>query len=126
MKILKKMVTHLQRENMTVDDAYNCITEDNKFDTIRVEEPDLFGYKPLPLLQFIMPTFGRKSLIRENKTIGLDKVPLPELSLNQFLTMRNADDNNQKLKILQKRYCRFSKQNISRILKERQEQRAMN
>lgn len=40
--------------------------------------------------------------------------------------MRNPEDSNQKLKILQKRYCRFSKQNISRILNERQEQRALN
>ena len=78
---------------MTVDDAYNCITEDSKFDTIRVEEPDLFTYKPLPLLQFIMPTFGKKTLIRENKTIGLDKVPLPDLSLNSFLTMRDPEDS---------------------------------
>ena len=65
-----------------MEDAYNCITEDQKYDTIRVEEPDLFKFKALPLLQFIMPTYGKKTLIRENKNLGLDRVPLPELSLN--------------------------------------------
>jgi hypothetical protein len=33
---------HLQQENMTLEDAYSCISEDQKYDTIRVEEPDLF------------------------------------------------------------------------------------
>lgn len=50
MKILKKLVSHLQQENMTLEDAYNCIQEDQKYDTIRVEEPDLFQFRPLPLL----------------------------------------------------------------------------
>ena len=104
---------------MTVDDAYNCINEDNRYDTIRIEEPDLFAYRPLPLLQFIMPTFGKKTLIRENNSLGLDKVPLPELSLSQFFEMRKPDDNNLKLKILQKRYCRFSATKINTILKQR-------
>lgn len=35
---------------MTLDDAYSCINEDTKYETIRVEEPDLFQFKPLPLL----------------------------------------------------------------------------
>lgn len=82
---------------MTIEDAYNCIHEDQKYDTIRVEEPDLFSYKPMPLLQFIMPTFGKKTLIRENRNLGLDKVPMPELSLNQFFTMRDADTTNHHL-----------------------------
>jgi hypothetical protein len=73
-----------------------------------------------------MPTFGKKTLLRENKSLGLDKVPLPELSLNQFLTMRKPEDNNLKLKILQKRYCRFSKVKIEKTLRDRHENRAMN
>ena len=74
MKILKKLISHFQQENMSLEDVYNCISEDSKYDTIRVEEPDLFTYKPLPLIQFIMPTFGKKTLIRENKSLGLDKM----------------------------------------------------
>lgn len=49
-KILRKLITTLQQENMTIDDAYNCIQENQKYDTIRVEEPDLCAYRPLPLL----------------------------------------------------------------------------
>jgi len=40
----------LQQENLTIDDALGCIVEDRKYETIRVEEPDLFEWKPLPLL----------------------------------------------------------------------------
>ena len=35
---------------MTLEDALDRIVEDRKFETIRVEEPDLFEWKPLPLL----------------------------------------------------------------------------
>jgi len=44
------MLPYLTKENMTLEDVYNCISEDTKFDTIRIEEPDLFQFKPLPLL----------------------------------------------------------------------------
>ena len=50
MKILKKLVHHFQQAGMSLDDAFNCISEDQKYDTIRVEEPDLFQFRPLPLL----------------------------------------------------------------------------
>lgn len=66
MKILKSLAAILAQENMTLEDATGCIREDNQFDTIRVEEPDLFKYHPLPLLQFVMPTFSAKTLIRED------------------------------------------------------------
>jgi hypothetical protein len=89
MKILKKLATLLLQSNMTLEEGYNCIHEDQKYDTIRIEEPDLFRFHPLPLLQFIMPTFGKNTLIRENRSLGLDKMPLPELSLNQFFSMKN-------------------------------------
>ena len=69
---------------MTIDDALDRITEDTKFETIRVEEPDLFEWKPLPLLQFIMPTFGKKTIMRENKSLNLDKEPNEELTLRNF------------------------------------------
>ncbi len=45
-KILKSLASQLQDANMTVDDAVSCITEDSKYDTIRIEEPDLFKFKP--------------------------------------------------------------------------------
>jgi len=49
-KILHSQIAILQQENLTIDDAIDCIVEDRKYETIRVEEPDLFDWKPLPLL----------------------------------------------------------------------------
>jgi hypothetical protein len=69
------MLPQLTQSNMTLEDAISSITEDQKYDTIRVEEPDLFKFKPMPILQLTMPSFGKKTLIRENKNLGLDKVP---------------------------------------------------
>jgi hypothetical protein len=34
----------LEQEQMTVEDAVSCIREDNQFETIRIEEPDLFVF----------------------------------------------------------------------------------
>jgi len=74
---------------MTLDDAVGCIREDSTYDTIRVEEPDLFKYQPLPLLQFIMPTFSAKTLIRKNRSLGIDKIPMPDFSLNHSYHSNN-------------------------------------
>ena len=49
-KILRGQMAILQQNNLTFDDAMDFIEEDTKYETIRVEEPDLFEYKPLPLL----------------------------------------------------------------------------
>jgi hypothetical protein len=91
-----------------------------------VEEPDLFEFRPLPLLQFIMPTFGRKTLIRENKNLGLDKIPMPEMSLNKFYHMRNPEHTQHALQNIQKRNCRFSHQKLKVILQQRREKTALN
>ena len=44
MKILKSLSGILAQENLTLEDATACISEDAKYDTIRVEEPDLFKF----------------------------------------------------------------------------------
>lgn len=40
-KILRSQLAILQQEGMTFDDAVDCIREDDEFETIRIEEPDL-------------------------------------------------------------------------------------
>ena len=97
---------------MTFDDALDCIEDDNSYETIRVEEPDLFEWKPLPLLQFIMPTFGKKTIIRENRTLGLDKKRNEDFSLNDFLFSDDPEFTTRKMNILQKRKCHLK---ISRL-----------
>lgn len=49
-KIVRSQLAILQQEGISFDDAMDCIKEDNEFETIRIEEPDLFPYKPLPIL----------------------------------------------------------------------------
>lgn len=44
MKILRSQQPILEQENLTLTDAIGCIREDRKYETIRVEEPDLFKY----------------------------------------------------------------------------------
>jgi hypothetical protein len=43
-KILKSLAPQLAQANMTIEDAISSIYEDQKYDTIRVEEPDLFKF----------------------------------------------------------------------------------
>ena len=92
----------LTQENMTIDDALDRITEDRKYETIRVEEPDLFEWKPLPLLQFIMPTFGKKTIIRKHRSLNLDKERNPSFTLKScyFSNMAEKEDDERKLEKL--------------------------
>ena len=100
-KILRGQTSLLQGENMTLDDALDCIVEDRKYETIRVEEPDLFSWKPLPLLQFIMPTFGKKTIIRFNKSLNLDKRRDEEFSLTQHYYSQPNSEAHSMLKKLE-------------------------
>jgi len=125
MKILKKMTKHFLKEGMTNDDVYNCISEDTKYDTIRLEEPDLFQYKPLPLIQFIMPTFGKKTLIRENKSLGLEKMAQPSMSLNNFYFMRDPATDHNRLQSLKMRHCRNTK-DVQQVMERREKARRLN
>ena len=111
---------------MTMEEAFGCIKEDTKFETIRVEEPDLFAYHPLPLLQFIMPSFGKKTLIRENKGLGLDKGPRQDFSITNFYHMSDPTNDREKLQKLKKRNCYVSVPKILSTLKQRREQAQMN
>ena len=106
-KILKSQEKLLEQDNMTLEDALDRITEDKRFETIRVEEPDLFDWKPLPLIQFIMPTLGKKTIIRENKSLNLDKAPNEELTLNNFLfsAKDEREYTEKQLGKLKKRKC---------------------
>lgn len=100
MKILKSLAAILQQENMTLEDATSCIREDTKYQTIRVEEPDLFRFQPLPLLQFSLPTFSGKTLIRSNTSLQMDKIAIPDFTLNKFYFSRNYERTDHMLDAL--------------------------
>ena len=102
----------LEQENLTIDDAIECITEDRKFETIRVEEPDLFEWKPLPLLQFVMPTNGKKTIIRYNKSLGLDKKASEDFTLKDFLYTNDPKTTNRMMSKLRKRNYNLKMSNL--------------
>lgn len=97
----------LTQYDKTFDDAIDMICEDTRFETIRIEEPDLFEWHSLPLLQLIMPSCSKKTIIRENRTLGLDKNVHDDFTLNDYLFKRpeTAADIETKLTKLQKRKC---------------------
>lgn len=81
------------------------IVEDHKYETIRVEEPDLFDWKPLPILQFAMPTFGKKTVIRRTRSLELDKHPNPDFKLKDYLFSDDRQMTDNMLDLIQKRKC---------------------
>lgn len=125
-KILHSQIPILQQENLTLDDALDCIVEDRKYETIRVEEPDLFEWKPLPLLQFIMPTFGKKTIIRFNKSLGLDKRQNEEFSLKDFLYTDDPKTTNHMLAKLRKRNYNLKMSNLKAQLDSRKKKTFLN
>ena len=116
----------MQQENLTLDDALDCIVEDRKYETIRVEEPDLFEWKPLPLLQFIMPTFGKKTIIRYNKSLGLDKRANEEFTLKDYLYTDDPKMTNHMLAKLRKRNYNLKMSNLKAQLASRKKKTFLN
>ena len=86
----------------------------------------MFGFKRLPILQFIMPSFVQKTLIRENKSLGLDKAARPDFSLKQFWAMSDVKTTHRQLDVLQKRNCHFSHAKLRALFKQRKEERTLN
>ena len=113
---------------MTIDDALDRITEDTKFETIRVEEPDLFEWKPLPLLQFIMPTFGKKTIMRENRSLNLDKEPNEDLTLRNFFfsSKEEKPETEKTLEKLKKRKCHLKLQTLRAQIQQRKKKSFLN
>ena len=125
-KILQSQLAILQQENLTLDDALECIVEDRKFETIRVEEPDLFEWKPLPLLQFIMPTFGKKTIIRYNKSLQLDKRADEDFTLKKFLYTNDSKTTDRMMSKLRKRNYNLKMSNLKAQLANRKKKTFLN
>jgi hypothetical protein len=111
---------------MSFDDAMDCIREDDEFETIRIEEPDLQVYKPLPVLQFVMPTMSKKTLIRPSKCMNLDKGTREDFSLKQFFFSDRPKDTDKMMTILKKRKVFISKPRLKQILDERKKKSFLN
>ena len=125
-KILRGQIAILEQENMTIDDALDCIVEDRKYETIRVEEPDLFEWKPLPLLQFIMPTFGKKTIIRFNKSLQLDRRASEDFTLKKFLYTDDAPTTDHMMAKLRKRNYNLKMSQLTAQLASRKKKTFLN
>lgn len=104
----------------------DCIREDTKYETIRIEEPDLFNYKPLPIVQFAMPTMSKKTIIRKNKNLQLDKGKVDGFSLKKFFWSDDHAFTDPKLNKLKKRKVFISKPRLKMILDERKKKSFLN
>ena len=51
---------------------------------------------------------------------------MPEFSLNKYLTVKDSELTNRRLKLLKKRNCRFSHDRLKAILEERKAKTSMN
>ena len=111
---------------MTLEDALDCIVEDRKYETIRVEEPDLFEWKPLPLLQFIMPTFGKKTIIRFNKSLQLDRRADEDFTLKKFLFTDDKKTTDRMMSKLRKRNYNLKMSNLKAQLASRKKKTFLN
>jgi hypothetical protein len=69
---------------LTLDDALAMISDDTEFETVRVEEPDLFKYQKHPILEFALPSLGKKTLVRKNKSLNMDRYPQKDFTLNKY------------------------------------------
>ena len=119
MKILRKMSEHLRQAGLSLEDAYACIEEDSNYETIRMEEPDLFQYRPLPLLQFIMPSLGKKTLVRKNRSLDLDKSGRPDMKLSDFYFPKAKREEVKVLGTLKKRNCHVNIPKLNETIKQR-------
>jgi len=104
----------------------DCIREDIKYETVRIEEPDLFSYKSLPIIQFAMPTMSKKTIIRKNKNLNLDKGTDENFSLKKFLWSDKRKFTDHMLTILKKRKVFISKPRLKMILDERKKKSLLN
>ena len=72
-KIIKGLMPLFNKNhNLEFENLMDCLSEDDRYDTIRVTEPDMFPKKSLPLIQFTKPIQGNFK-IQYNKSIHPDR-----------------------------------------------------
>lgn len=77
-------------------------------------------------MQFIMPTFGKKTIIRYNKTLGLDKRANEEFTLKDFLYTDAPKTTDRMLSKLRKRNYNLKMANLKAQLASRKRKTFLN
>lgn len=104
-----------EKHNIHFDQLMQCLKEDQRYDTIRVTEPDMFPRKALPLLQFIKPILGNFK-VQFNRSLPPDKFADPNFTLKDFFFTDNKQKTDRYLGILQNRNCHFNMEKLSKAL----------
>lgn len=85
LKVVKNLMPLFEEKHgMTFEDLRDCLKEDQKYDTIRVTEPDMFPRRDLPLVQFTKPIHGNFK-VQYNKSLPPDKFSDPTFTLRDFI-----------------------------------------
>jgi hypothetical protein len=104
-----------EKHKLTFEDLMGCLREDQKYDTIRVTEPDMFPRKTLPLIQFTKPIYGNFK-VQYNKSLPPDKFADPNFTLRDFIFSENKAQTDRRLKILQNRSCHSNMEKLAKAL----------
>lgn len=73
-----------------------------------------------------MPTLGRKTLVKNNKNLGLDKGNVEDFTLKRFFFTDNQPFTDHMLTILKKRKVFISRPRLRAILEERKKKSFLN
>lgn len=115
-KIIRNLMPLFEEKHgLSYDELIQCLTEDQKYDTIRVTEPDMFPRKPLPLIQFTKPIHGNFK-VQFNKALPPNKFADPNFTLRDFIFSDNKPVTDAHLKILQNRSCHFNMEKLAKAL----------
>lgn len=99
-KIVKNLMPLFEdKHGITFEELMDCLKEDQKYDTIRVTEPDMFPRRSLPLVQFSKPIHGNFK-VQYNKSLPPDKFSDPNMTLRDFIFSDNKPVTDAALKIL--------------------------
>lgn len=107
-----------EKHGIHFEEMMDCLREDNKYDTIRVTEPDMFPKKPLPLIQFTKPIHGNFK-VQYNKTLHPDRFKDPNFTLRDFIFSDNKEKTDRFLKILTNRSKHFNLEALKKTLESR-------
>ena len=73
-----------------------------------------------------MPTFSKKTIIRYNKSLGLDKRPNPDFTLKNFLYTDDPKTTNRMISKLRKRNYNLKMSNLKAQLAHRKKKTFLN
>jgi hypothetical protein len=73
-----------------------------------------------------MPSLGKKTIIRQNKSLKLEREKDPSYSLNNYYFSDDRDESNRQLKNLKRRMCKFNAQQLRSDMEARKKKTFLN